>query len=344
MNKIRKKVEKCNSLKYSQISSYNQSSARNRSLVQLEHIMASASSSISYLDSFNQERIKLANGEWLPMPAVRLSRSNLFQTAYAILAYCDDLKAKDHLMRDRLLLEAFTSLTLQKSGDATTDRVVSLKGLARRVVDLYDNYLDFQFLDATILANHRPGRDTYCSLWTFETNESGKQALVPTDEGKVILCRATLGQLARAFTFYLVETVRRMFPRGLEEHEWESSAATYVVYTSRGRSTQSSADFAAFAGVLLEIYDDVCQLSEDCHEYQALEDAAVLAGKAERDARQPRHHAQPRVGRRPQTQQLSDAPKSQRKIQVRTTQANRFATLPTDGDDDAEVEVETASA
>ena len=300
-----------------------------------------ASSSNSFFDDFNKEKVVCSDGVERPIGVIHCCRANAFWSAYAILAYCDQLEAKGHLTRDRLLLKAFTSLTLQqKSGKTTTDRVVSMRDLAQKVVDLYDNYLDFQFVETTILANHRPGKGAYCSLWTSETNANGKKVLNPTEEGKTMLSRASMSQLVRTFTFYLVETVRRMFPRGLDESEWESSAATYVVENARGRSTQSSADFATFAEVLLEVYDEVCLMSEDCHEYQELEDTAVAAGNAERDSRQPQRRAQPRVGRRPQVQQPEEKPKSQRKIQVRTTktvgaQPNRFATLPTEGDDEA---------
>jgi len=291
----------------------------------------------SLFNDFKQETVVCSDGQTRPMSVIRLGFANVYYTAYAILAYCDQLEQRQDLVRDRRILEAFTSVTVQKkSGKPTADYVLSLKELAKKVMILYDDYYQYGFVDTTLLANHRPGKGVYCSMWAPMTNKSGKPILGQTSEGKTTLSRAGLTELARAFRFYLSETVSRMFPRGLEESEWDSASAVYTVTTSRGRSTQSSADFADFAGTLLEVYDVVCLLSENCAEYQVLEDAAFAAGDEERAARQPQRYAQPRLGTLPRDQSQTQAPRTTRKVVIKKTTtvvpSDRFATLTADAE------------
>lgn len=283
--------------------------------------------------AFNKEIVRCSDGTERPMGAVSVSRATLYEVSYAIAAWTSLLSTKLHLARDKALHSALTGIkvtTRVGKGKETEERVVSLNDMALKVLSLYDTYCDKVFLDSTMCRNHRPGK----GVLPFGTE----------DDARTVLGRAGLLVLARAFCFYLEQTVKRMFPRDAEE--WDSASATYSVGYGKDRVSRSSADFAMFAGDLLDLYDQICLLTEDCSEYADHETAAYEAGESEKASRQtqrPRRN-QPRVA--PQNQ-------GQRRILIRTTApavapvapvrppTNRFGALEVD--DDAEDVVEATS-
>ena len=255
--------------------------------------------------AFKDATVHCSDRKVRPMGAIHLSLSNLYETAFAIVAWCDLLGTKTHLARDRLLLEAFTGVKVTVEDRKTvTERTVSIKKMAEKVLELYKDYYEMEFLDSTLCRNHRATRNTS----PFGTE----------DDARTSLGQAGLTALVRAFTFYLEHTVRNMFERRLDVSEWVSSAATYTLGFGDERVSRSSADFSVFAEALLDLYDDLCLLSSDCSEFEALEAAALKAGETETAAR---------AENRPRRNQPLVSPPTQRRIAVRTT-ATAAATAP----------------
>ena len=227
-----------------------------------------------YNDRFIAELVSFDDGS-LPLGDLCVSKANLYYSALAILAECDLLSTYTGT-KSKTLLNGYNNITCKYTARKVEKTVnVSIKTMAQRVVELYDKYYTSEFLYGTILGNWR---------WTKQRSEDQKYDPCSFSKGEMLvpLKSASIPLLVKTFRIYLVETVKRLFPRNLDETEWDSGAATY----RRGNAVLSSIEFCDFAEVLLDQYWKVILFTPELSEFKSVIHAASEAVKLERQQKQ----------------------------------------------------------
>jgi hypothetical protein len=92
--------------------------------------------------------------------------------------------------------------------------------------------------------------------------------------------------LVKTFRIYLVETVKRFFPRNLSESDWDSGAATF----RRGNSVMSTIEFCDYAEVLMAQYWKIILLTPELTEFRNVMHVASEAVRLERQHKQDEYH------------------------------------------------------
>lgn len=237
-----------------------------------------------YLDRFNSETLEIGEGKIINLGDLWVSLCSLSDVALAVLAKMDWLKNSENV-RDKLLYDGYMSIKVTYHvNKKVVEHNVSMYEMAKKVVGFSDVYLHCDFIGPTIGSNWR---------WTIDKKVKEERGFDPFGLAKtelgIKLKDAHMVLLVKIFRMYLMETVRRVFPRTRTQQNWKSSDAVY----KGGGIERTSNDFVAFVDELLKLYDSVVCLSPDLTEVKAVVNNAVTLGKYEasqkREVRQRKH-------------------------------------------------------
>lgn len=227
-----------------------------------------------YLDKFNEEKIQIDEDKFMNVNDLWVSNCSLLNVALAVLGETDWLKNSENA-RDRLLYDGYMSIRVTYRSEQTKklmERDVSIYQMAKTILELANTYQSFGFVDATINTNWR---------WTIDKKVKEERGFDPfglaKTELEIKLKHAHMVLLVKIFRMYLMETVRRVFPKVKNPRDWKSCDATF----KRGGIESSSSDFIRYVEELLRLYDDIVFLSPDLTEVKSLVENAVNVGKYE---------------------------------------------------------------
>ena len=227
-----------------------------------------------YLDRFNSEKVSFSADKVMTLNDLWVSNCNLMNVALAILAKVDWLRNSGNV-RDKVLYNGYMSIkvSFQSEKEGTMEEHnVSVYSLAKRVLNLAESYSQCDFVESTMGTNWR---------WTIDKGVKETRGFDPFGLAKteldVKLKEAKMTLLVKVFRMYLMETVRRVFPRTKSPQKWESSSAIYKA----GGIERSSGDFVKYVDEMLKLYDSVVLLSPDLTEVKSIVNNAVSLGKDE---------------------------------------------------------------
>lgn len=223
-----------------------------------------------YLNKFNAEKVIFTEGKEVPLGDLWVSNCSLRDVALGILAKIDWLRNSSNI-RDKVLYNGYLSVTVKypNDDDSFSERIVSIYHMAKQVMRLES---DQDFVYATMKMNWR---------WTIDKNVKEVRGFDPFGLAKteldIKLKDAKMTLLVKIFRMYLMETVRRVFPRNRNQQKWQSSDAVYKV----GGTERSSGDFVKYVDELLKLYDQIVLLTPDLTEVKAVVNSAIALGKEE---------------------------------------------------------------
>ncbi len=227
-----------------------------------------------YWDIFKSAKVHLSDGRTYNLEDSTVDVCSLADVSLAIMAEHDYL-SKSSLARDKELLSGYESTKVKYSYDGTTKLYnISLANLAKGVLDLIERYKTQEFVELTIGRNWN---------WTSHTSRIDKnnKKFDPYNfsryERDVQLKNADMVLLVKAFRLYLIETVRRCFPKVRNPEKWDSSGATYRV----GGIDRSTSVFVAYMEELFKLFNQITKLSDTLDEHKQIVKKAGASGRRE---------------------------------------------------------------
>jgi len=201
---------------------------------------------------------------------VWISSANLYLVSLAILAECECLGLSGKVRENELLKGYNKVLSKTEVDGATKHYEVSIRKIAKEVVDLYDTYEFSEFLECTMLRNWR---------WTSTVKEGQFDPYAfSRGELQVRLCDAGMGLLVKGLRLYLMETVKHFFIGVRDEKDWgKVSHASYKI----GDTVRSSGDFTYYVEAMMRLYDHIDCLSPSLDEIKDVVARASEAGRKE---------------------------------------------------------------
>lgn len=234
--------------------------------------MSSGDELTPYSDKFNSLEIKLSEDKTIKVSELWISNCSLKDVALAILSKIEMLKQSTNI-RDKELYNGYMSVKVEfMTKKKTTVYNISIFTLAKEIMGLCNVYSEHDFVDATIGTNWR---------WTIDRAVKEERGFDPfgfaKNELDVKLKDAKMTLLVKALRMYLIESVRRLFPKQMSPSDWKSSEAVYKF----GGIERSSSHFVQFVESLFRLYDQVVKLSSDLTEIKLVVNRAITLGKAE---------------------------------------------------------------
>jgi len=227
-----------------------------------------------YNDRFVAEYRELANGTQIPISDVFVSGANLYQSALAILAEYDLLTVAG-TAKSKILLGGYNKMTckyLVNKVEKTID--VSVKDMAKAVVDTYDEYYNSEFMWNTMLKNWR-----YVSAELEEGQKYDPYSFSKRDR-ETTLGQAGMTLLIKAFRNHLTETIRKCL-NNAPISRWDSGRASF----KQGGKTRCSADFCEYVDHLLKQYWKIALFTPELTEFRAVTSAVSELAKQEKQQR-----------------------------------------------------------
>lgn len=225
-----------------------------------------------FLDRFNDETIALHDDKNIKVSDVWVSNASLLNVSLAILARVDFLKTSSNI-RDKELCEGFMSVSVTHVIDKKpTIFRVSIHDLATRVLELASSHSKRDYVQSTIGSNWR---------WTINQELKEEKGFDPfglaKNELDVKLKDAKMLLLVKSFRMYLIETVRRVFPKQRNPAKWDSKDAVF----RHGGSQTSCGEFVSFVESLFKLYDPIVKLTPELAEIKEIVERALTLGKKE---------------------------------------------------------------
>lgn len=242
-----------------------------------------------YWEMFKTMKIRLSGNRELPLEDLWVSSCTLVDVSLAILSEVEMLE-HSNLARDKELLQGYKSLKVKftESNKKTKTYNISLSGMAKSILDIAEKYKEHDFVHSTI-----------CQNWEWSSRlskeEKEKKKYDPYNfsnlEKEARLKDAGMTLFAKTFRLYLIESVRRCFPRTRNCEDWDSANAFYKV----GNKERTSQEFVKFMDELFEVFDQIIKLSDDLDEYKNLVKNAVLVGRKEKFEKRETYKVQKRL-------------------------------------------------
>jgi len=227
-----------------------------------------------YNDRFVAEYRELANGTQIPISGVFVSGANLYQSALAILAECDLLTVAG-TAKSKILLGGYNKMTctyVVKKVEKTLD--VSVRDMAKAVVDTYDKYYNSEFMWGTMLKNWRHVAEELQEGQKYDPYAFSKR------DRETTLGQAGMTLLVKAFRNHLTETVRRCLNNAPID-KWDSGRASF----RQGGKTLCCADFCDYVDDLLKQYWKIALFTPELTEFRAVTSAVSELAKQEKQQR-----------------------------------------------------------
>jgi hypothetical protein len=150
---------------------------------------------------------------------------------------------------------------------------ISVVGIAKSIIEITEKYKNSEFVSAIICKNWR---------WTSRQPKSdSEKSYDPYGFAKwelgVTLSDVEMVLSVKTLRLYLIESVKRCFPKVRNPEKWESINASYNV----GGNEKTSSAFVSFVEDLFIQFNKIVKLSDDLNEYKQVVRNAVILGKEE---------------------------------------------------------------
>lgn len=211
---------------------------------------------------------------------LHMGNADIYLVALAVMTDIEDKRAKKNPKNESFLLAY---------------RQTGLESYARRVLDLYDRCFSEDFSPEMFFSYKRWGRGKMgkregkrCFISdTFDENCGYDPFVFSSPQSRTSLSQAGLTLLAKAFRFFLEETLRHFFQKS-DPNAWypyTDKKGKRVLPESTYLGTRTSGVFNSAVSELLEIFDGVYKWTPHLDEFVEATERAVELGRADRDAK-----------------------------------------------------------
>lgn len=218
-----------------------------------------------YYDSFNSAKIYLSEDRTMSLKKCWVSSCNLLDISLAILAKSEML-SKSNLARD---LELYNGYKSAKVKYTTMTSNVSILSIAKNILDIAKKYESHEFVNATIGKNWRWSSSRKSEEKSFDPYNFSKSEL------EIALKDVGMVLSVKTLRLYLIESVKRFFPKVKNSEKWDSSQAVYKI----GSVEKTSSAFISFANEIFILFNQIVKLSDHLDEYKNIVKNAILSGK-----------------------------------------------------------------